>query len=478
MLAVSAHFENRIGDRFAHFRCESFAEVCDRGQTRLPLHADARYVERSMPRHRSSAIHVSVWLLLAFAGGLWAAGQERGSSPANPNEEAFQALLKQGFELHQQARFAESIPVLERARKLEPQDYFANLLLGIDLLRTGKAEDAIPRLQLAAQVKPGEETPEDYLGEAQASLGHYAAAAEAYHRAMLRGHNSEEALQAWAGFALERFRQIGESLRASAVGVATVNRLQKAAAMPTHGLLCRQSIPVLERQFADHNQPADAQRLDTAFNLSICYALQAGTAAERLQANSSDEAALHRLRGDVLLRIKTDAAAAEEEYRQAIAHQPRDPGLLARLAEAQAGAGDTDGAKQSAQAALAIDPHRREALRTLAFLAMSNRDYEQALPFLRQIAAESPGDRGAQVEFGRALAQTGSSAEALQYLAPALEAGYPDEKGALHALEARVLRDLGRDEEAAKASAEARRLSDAFQARGKTSPGGKPNADQ
>jgi predicted Zn-dependent protease len=248
--------------------------------------------------------------------------------------------------------------------------------------------------------------------------------------------------------------------------------------MPTHGLLCRQSIPVLERQFADHNQPADAQRLDTAFNLSICYALQAGTAAERLQANSSDEAALHRLRGDVLLRIKTDAAAAEEEYRQAIAHQPRDPGLLARLAEAQAGAGDTDGAKQSAQAALAIDPHRREALRTLAFLAMSNRDYEQALPFLRQIAAESPGDRGAQVEFGRALAQTGSSAEALQYLAPALEAGYPDEKGALHALEARVLRDLGRDEEAAKASAEARRLSDAFQARGKTSPGGKPNADQ
>ncbi len=66
--------------------------------------------------------------------------------------------------------------------------------------------------------------------------------------------------------------------------------------------------------------------------------------------------------------------------------------------------------------------------------------------------------------------------EALRYLAPALDAGYPDEKGALHALKARILRDLGREEEAAKASAEARRLSDAFQARSKVS--GKENADE
>ena len=83
----------------------------------------------------------------------------------------FQALLKRGFELHQQAHFAEAIPVLERARRLEPGDYFANLLLGIDLLRTGKAGEAVPRLELAARAKPGEEIPEDYLGEADASLG-------------------------------------------------------------------------------------------------------------------------------------------------------------------------------------------------------------------------------------------------------------------------------------------------------------------
>jgi predicted Zn-dependent protease len=392
-------------------------------------------------------------------------------------EDEFQTLLKHGFDLHQQARFGEAIPILERARSLEPGDYFANLLLGIDLLRTGKANEALPRLELAARIRPDEDTPEDYLAEAHASLGHHAPAVEAYHQALQRSHNSEEALEAWAGFALERFRQIGERLRASQAGVDTVQRLQQAAAMPASGLLCPEPIPTLERRFAAKaTGRAPGEYLDIAYKLSICYAVEAGKAAEDLQAGGKDEAALHRLRGDVLLRVKTDAAAAEDEYRKAIALRPGDPALLARLAEAQLAAGDTDDAKQSAQSALAVDPHRREALRTLAFIAMSNRDYDQALPWLRQLAAESPEDRRVQVELGRGLAQTGKSVEALKYLAPALAAGYPDEKGALHALEARVLRDLGREDEAAKASAEARRLSDTFQARNKDT--GKANADQ
>ena len=392
-----------------------------------------------------------------------------------PDESEFQALLKQGFDLHQQARFAEAIPVLERARQLEPKDYFANLLLGIDLLRTGKAAEAMPRLEMAARARPQEETPEDYLGEAHASLGHYAQAAEAYQQAMQRSRNSEEALEAWAGYALERFRQIGESLRASDAGVAAVRRLQQAAAKPATALACPEPISALERRLAAERTPPN-EHVETAYKLSMCYAVEAGKAAELLQANDNDQATASPPSRRRELWLKQDGASAQAEYRKAIALRPGDPALLARLAEAQSAAGDTEAAKQSAQAALAIDPHRPEALRTLAFLAMSNRDYDQALPWLRQLAAESPNDRTVQVELGRALAQTGQSAEALRYLAPALAAGYPDEKGALHALEARVLRELGRDEEAEKASTEARRLSDAFQARNKNN--GKENAVQ
>ena len=86
-------------------------------------------------------------------------------SAQNHAKDEFQTLLKQGFELHQQARFADAIPILNRARKLAPDDYFANLLLGIDLLRCGNAAEAIPRLQVAARVKPSEEFATEYLGE-------------------------------------------------------------------------------------------------------------------------------------------------------------------------------------------------------------------------------------------------------------------------------------------------------------------------
>jgi len=387
----------------------------------------------------------------------------------SPGEDQFQTLLKQGFELHQQAQFAEAIPLLERAQRLEPDDYFANLLLGIDLLRIGKSAEALPRLELAARIRPGEEIPDDYLGEAEASLGRYAQAAEAYQLAMNRGHRSGQTLEAWAGFALERFRQIGQSLRASEAGVDTVRRLAAAAAKPSTSLVCDGSIPGLERKLA--LQPTDFQtggELETAYKLSICYAVEAGKVAGQLQQDGVEDAALlHRLRGDVLLRLRGDPSAAQQEYREAITLRPDDPVLKERLAEAQSAEGDTAGARQSELAALAIDPRLREALQMLASLAMNSRNYEQALPWLRQLEAEAPGDRAVQVELGEALAQTGNAAEALQHLAPILDSGYPDEKGALHALEARVLRELGRDAEAAKAAAEARRLSDAFQERGK-----------
>ena len=298
----------------------------------------------------------SVIALAGVCAGTVAAGQ---TGTGGGGDSRFDQLMHEGFALHQQARFGEAIPILEQARKLEPGDYFANLLLGIDLLRVGRAEAALPRLEAAAAARPGEEIPEDYLGEAQAGLGHNGAAATAYQRAVSLSKGDEDALLAWAGFSLERFRQIEERLRATPEGVAVARRIEAVAAGP---------------------EKAGAQ-----------------------------------------------------------------------------------GARRSAEAALAIDPHRRSALRTEAAIAMEARDYEGAIPTLRKLVSEEPGNRKPQVELGRALAQTGHDADAAALLEPALAGGYADEKGALHALLARVLLRLNRPDEAAKAEAEARRLSDAFQ---------------
>jgi Flp pilus assembly protein TadD len=194
--------------------------------------------------------------------------------------------------------------------------------------------------------------------------------------------------------------------------------------------------------------------------------------------SEDDQGAFHRLRGDVLLRLQGNAAAARVQYEEALKLRPDDPSLSERLAEACMRLGDTEHARSAAQKALAIDPRRIEPLRTLASLAMSDRDYDQALRWLRQLVTETPADGAARVQLGSSLAHSGHAAEALGYLAPALDAGYPDERGALHALEARVLRELGRDTEAEKAAAEAQRLSDAFQVHSKDSAYGKPDANQ
>jgi predicted Zn-dependent protease len=406
-----------------------------------------------------------------FAGGvacvlLWAAVSTMAAhSQASPGG-SVDDLLHRGYDLHQQARFAEAIPILEQAHKLAPQDYFANLLLGIDLLRVGRAREAIAPLKMAAQIKNGEEFPEDYLGEAEATLEHPALAAEAYQKAMERGHGSETALDAWAGFCLERFRQIQEMLRSG----PRSDVAQKPA--ETGAPQCTASIPNLERRLALQKVKYEG---DTAHQLSSCYAVAASEAAAQLQQKSGDAVAIYRLQGDILLRLKNDPAGAVKEYSDALRERPSDPSLRARLAEAQLAASDPDGAEASAKAALAIDPHQNSALHTLSAIALNNRDYESAMPWLRELAAQDPRDLSIQVQLARALAQTDHAAEALPILQAALRAGYPDPSGGTHTLLASLLRKLGQDQEAGRAETEARRLSTMNQqAAHRPVPEGKP----
>jgi tetratricopeptide (TPR) repeat protein len=225
---------------------------------------------------------------------------------------------------------------------------------------------------------------------------------------------------------------------------------------------CAQAIPALERGLKDGAETA-------GFWLEICYGAEAGRAAAQLRSQGN-EAAIHRLRGDMLLRMKDDAAAAAAEYAEAQRLRPKDADLSERLAEAYLALGDMDRAKQAANDALAGDPHRMLALRRLALVAMSERDYPEALVVLKKMVAMDPTNAWARVQMGTAYAQSGRPEEAVRYLQPALAAGYPDEKGALHAVLAGALRKLGREQEAKTAAAEASRLADSFQARGKRSP--------
>jgi tetratricopeptide (TPR) repeat protein len=199
------------------------------------------------------------------------------------------------------------------------------------------------------------------------------------------------------------------------------------------------------------------------FELSWCYSRQAGLTAQQVQQSPENEAPVYMMRGDILLRLQAKPDLAMEEYQQALALHPHDPSVLERLAEAEYGAGKIDAARTNAEAALTIDPQRPGAKRTLAKIAIQDRDYATALPYLKELAAQSPNDIAGRVELGKAYAQTDALDEARQNLAFALEHGYPDEKGTLYYLLGTVLKKMGRAADAEQAFAEATRLSEAFQ---------------
>ena len=444
------------------------------------------------------------------------------------SESSFRSLLERGFALHEKSDYANALPLLERACVLQPHDYFANLLVGIELLRTDRPKEALVYLHEASRQRPREDFPYEYMGEAQMRLHHYSEAVAAYESALVVAPSSPQAVEGAVGCWVERFRELAGQLRSTTQGLAAELRLQarahtakdperlellsrsasldpnapgirreialtqlaaagsadadiaRAQALPVpsdakaDGWLDRgvalanlgrygSALPALEQAAATHS----SQQFYVEFVLSWCYAQRAEQVMQRLSPDGGAEAALsHMVRGDVLLRMRADSAAAAAEYGAAVQAHPGDPELLERLAEAQYEHGEYVEAVRNAQASLHFDPYRTSAMETLARIAIQQRSYADAVPYLRNIVARDPRNVSAQVELGSALAQTGSAAEAVEHLLPALNAGYPDEKGSLHSVLGAALRKTGRSGEAMQAFARARELSDAFQRNG------------
>jgi tetratricopeptide (TPR) repeat protein len=256
-------------------------------------------------------------------------------------------------------------------------------------------------------------------------------------------------------FAEERWEQLA-AMSPPAPGQSS-SWLRRGVALAELGD-CAQAIPSLERGLKEGKETA-------AYWLIVCYGSVVGHAASQLSAQG-EEVAVHQIRGDILLTMKGDAPGAAAEYSEALRLRPKDADLLEKRAQAYLTQGDMEQARQNAEAALGLDPHRELALQLLIRIAMSERDYPQALAVLGRLARMEPDDKWTRVQLGAAYAQTGHPQDSVRYLQPVLKGGYADEKGALHSLLAGQLRKLGREQEAKVAADEAIRLADDFEEHG------------
>ena len=232
------------------------------------------------------------------------------------------------------------------------------------------------------------------------------------------GHGSETSLDALAGFCLERFRQIAEMLRSDPRSTETTRPLSADHANPH----CTVSILSLERRLALQKLKYEG---DTAYALCLlCGGSErgGGSVAIKVRRRRGGSSAS----GDVLLRLKNDAAGAEKEYKEALREHPGDPSLLARMAEAQLAGSDTDAAAEnSARAALAIDPHQNSALHTLSAIALNNRDYEFGDPMVTRTGRTGPSRSRDSIAVVARPGANGSSQRGAPDVASSTPSGLP-----------------------------------------------------
>jgi tetratricopeptide (TPR) repeat protein len=144
-------------------------------------------------------------------------------------DRGFESLLKEGFELHRQQQYHRAIPLLEQARIRRPADYFVNLLLGIDHLRTGESQKALPYLETARKTRRNDPMALGYLAEAHSALGQFDKAVEALQLSALQPGASEQNRFDLIKFYLRRFRAVAEELRSTTTGLAYSYQLQALA---------------------------------------------------------------------------------------------------------------------------------------------------------------------------------------------------------------------------------------------------------
>lgn len=116
-----------------------------------------------------------------------------------------------GLMQHEAGDYAEAIKSFEQARRMKPSLYVPTLFLGIDFLRTRRAEAAVPLLIKAEEMNTRDPLPSLTLGQAYFALDEYVDAIRAYRRAIVRDPKQGSA---WFGLGMAQLNEVESDARA------------------------------------------------------------------------------------------------------------------------------------------------------------------------------------------------------------------------------------------------------------------------
>ncbi len=200
------------GQRFACFACY--------GEPWTMATFGGKFAPRNRLLKPSAGLRIAFCVLALMIASL------TGAQPVGSGKtEDIAALLDSASTLHERSDYAHSIPILQRVVRLSPRNYEANLLLGEDLLQSGKPREALAPLGTASALKDDDLVALDYLIMAAEAARDTATESEALETAVARSGGDERHLLDWGIFCLNRFRFLRTELLNSKEGQAAELRL-------------------------------------------------------------------------------------------------------------------------------------------------------------------------------------------------------------------------------------------------------------
>jgi tetratricopeptide (TPR) repeat protein len=115
-----------------------------------------------------------------------------------------------GLMQHESQDYAGAVQSFRQALRLKPSLYVPQLFLGVDYMRMGNAEEAIPHLLKAEAMNDKDSLPSLTLGRSYSSQGKFSLAARAYEHAI---HLDSKKSSAWFGLGIARLDQVEEDAR-------------------------------------------------------------------------------------------------------------------------------------------------------------------------------------------------------------------------------------------------------------------------
>jgi tetratricopeptide (TPR) repeat protein len=351
-----------------------------------------------------------------------AEGALRALLAADPG--ATEALELLGATLGAQARHAEALAVLDRARDARPSSPTVRHNRAQALTSLGRHEEARVELAKALQLKPDAAASWNLMGTVLAALGDGPGAERAYQRAL----QADPAL-AEAHYNLGHlYQQAGRIEEAIACYRAAL--VQRAQLAPAHNNLAN-ALKLTGRREEALAHYAEAVRIDPqlADALSNFGTLlrEEGRFAEAVpllerseQLKPGSWAVLNNL-GIAYHELKRDAEAVAR-YRRALELAPGFHDARNNLGNALAAEGDEEGAMECYRAVIAQAPDHPDAYSNLGLLLQERGAVDEAIDAYRKALALRADHADALSNLGYLLQEQGRLDEAIEYYRRAMEA--------------------------------------------------------